>query len=233
MNCKQIREAIDTASRHNLYGGNVISHLSDCPDCHRYSDEATSLLGLLGAQPRVEAPPDFDFRLRARMARAQTATASDPRSFLRKIRPETFSRGQMVATAAALALVVTVSILYIDRPENVAPAPDTIAIGAKVVAPQSDEAGPASEDKATSGAPVVKTRVRSTDRRITLKPPSSPREPSTRSFSPNNIADNDGSTPVYRYSPETKRLIKYRSRFYGAETALTSRATPVIAALTF
>jgi hypothetical protein len=231
MNCKQIREAIDTASRHNLYGGNVISHLNDCPDCHRYSDEATSLLGLLGAQPRVEAPPDFDFRLRARMARAQTATASDPRSFLRKIRPETFSRGQMVATAAALALVVTVSTFYIIPPENGAPAPDASVITTRAVAPQSDVAGSASEDKATSGAPVVRTRVRSTDRRVTLKPPSFQRERSTRLVSPNDIAYNDGSTPVY--VPETKRRLKYRSRLYGAETALTSRPKPVIAALTF
>jgi hypothetical protein len=230
MNCKQIREAIDTASRHNLYGGNVTSHLNDCPDCHRYSDEATSLLGLLGAQPRVEAPPDFDFRLRARMARAQAATESDPRSFLRIIRPETFSRGQLVATAAALALVVTVSIFYIDR-DNGAPASRSDVAVAIPVGPQPDGAGSAPENKVTSGAPVIKTRVRSTDRRITLKPPSSPREPSTRSFSPNNIADNDGSTPVY--VPETKRRLKYRSRLYGAETALTSRPKPVIAALTF
>jgi hypothetical protein len=166
------------------------------------------------------------------MARAQAATESDPRSFLRIIRPETFSRGQLVATAAALALVVTVSIFYIDR-DNGAPASRSDVAVAIPVGPQPDVAGSASENKVTAGVPVAKTRVRSTDRSVTLKPPSSPREPSTRSFSPNNIADNDGSTPVYRYSPETKRLIKYRSRFYGAETALTSRATPVIAALTF
>jgi hypothetical protein len=230
MNCKQIREAIDSASRHNLYGGNVISHLSDCPDCHRYSDEATSLLGLLGAQPRVEAPPDFDFRLRARMARAQAATESDPRSFLRKIRPETFSRGQMVATAAALALVVTVSIFYIDR-DNGAPASRSDVAVTSPVGPQPGGAGPASEDKATTGAPVVKNRVRSTKKSVTFKPPSFHREPSTRLVSPNNIAYNDGSTPVY--VPETKRRLKYRSRLYGAETALTSRPKPVIAALTF
>ena len=106
MNCKQIREAIDADSGHNSYGGHVASHLSGCPDCHRYSDEAASLLRLLGAQPRVEAPPDFEFRLRARIADAQAAPAIDPRSFLQKIRPWTFSWGQTVAAAAALTFVV-------------------------------------------------------------------------------------------------------------------------------
>ena len=114
MSCKQIREAIDAASGHNSYGGHVASHLSGCPDCHRYSDEAASLLRLLGAQPRVEAPPDFEFRLRARIANAQAAPAIDPRSFLQRIRPWTFSWGQTVAAAAALTLVVTVSTLYIN-----------------------------------------------------------------------------------------------------------------------
>src|SRR5262249_25839910 len=108
INSNKIKEAIDPASRHNLYSGAVASHLNGCPDCHRYSDETASLLGLLGAQPRVEAPPDFEFRLRARIANAQATPVIDPRGFLRKIRPWTFSWGQTVAAAAALTLVVTV-----------------------------------------------------------------------------------------------------------------------------
>ena len=55
MNCKQIREEIDAASRHNMRSGAVRSHMDACPDCRRYSDETASLTRLLGAQPRVEA----------------------------------------------------------------------------------------------------------------------------------------------------------------------------------
>src|SRR5262249_53604861 len=146
MNCKQTRKAIDTASRYNLRGGNVTSHLNGCPNCHRYSNETMSLLGLLGAQSRVEAPPDFEFRLRARMARAQSRTASDPQGFLRKIRPETFSWGQMVAAAAALALIVTVSTFHIDR-GNGTPEPGSAAVVNSAVDPQLSGTGPASEIK--------------------------------------------------------------------------------------
>jgi len=42
----------------------VQSHLAGCPDCTEWS----SLLKLLGAQPRVQAPADFDARLQARLA---------------------------------------------------------------------------------------------------------------------------------------------------------------------
>ncbi len=225
MNCKQIREAIDTASRHNLHGGNVTSHLNGCPDCHRYSDETTSLLGLLGAQPRVEAPPDFEFRIRARMARAQAAPANAHQGFLRKIRPETFSWGQMVAAAAALALIVTVSTFNINRP-NGTPEPGSPVIAIRAVNPQPDVTGPASETKPPADESVGATPVRSTSRSIRVRPESFRSE-----VSPNDIAGIDGSTRLY--NPETKRLLKDRSRFYGAETASTSQARPANIALTF
>jgi hypothetical protein len=229
MNCKQIREAIDTASRHNLYGGNITSHLIDCPDCHRYSDETTSLLGLLGAQPRVEAPPDFDFRLRARMVRAQAATTSDPQSFLRKFRPKTFSMGQMVATAAALALVVTVSTFYFDR-DNRAPGSGSDVGATIAVVPQPGGTEPAQKLKSPAVESPRATPINFTSRSARVRTASFESALSARAVPPNDIAGIDGST---RYNPKTKRLIKSRSRFYGAETASISSPKPATAALTF
>lgn len=225
MNCKQTRKAIDTASRYNLRGGNVTSHLNGCPDCHRYSYETTSLLGLLSAQSRVEAPPDFEFRLRARMARAQAETASDPQGFLRKIRPETFSWGQMVAAAAALALIVTVSTFHIDRGNGTPERSNTVIVN-NAVDPQLSGTGPASEINKPAVESVRSTPVKFTNRSVKVR---------TESFQPavlpNDIAGIDGSTRLY--SPETKRLLKDRSRFYGAETAPISMAKPANIALTF
>ncbi|HEX5084376.1 MAG TPA: hypothetical protein VFY40_20220, partial [Blastocatellia bacterium] len=141
MNCKQIREEIDTAPRYDLRGA-IRSHLNGCPDCRRYSDETASLLGLLGAQPRVEAPADFEFRLRARMARAQAATESDRQTFLRKILsgkwPASFSWGQLAAAAATLALALTFSTFNVKRDDQ---AVGSITAGdsggpVKAVAPQ-------------------------------------------------------------------------------------------------
>jgi hypothetical protein len=241
MNCKKIREEIDTASRYSLYGGAVASHLNDCPDCLRYSGETASLLGLLGAQPRVEAPTDFEFRLRARLTRAQAAAASDQRSFLRKIWPETFSRGQMVTAAAALALVVTVSTFCINRGHR-AQAPNGDAVAVKASNPQSPTAGGAGSAAAAAG---IKSAAAESVGLTPAKFTSRGMKVATTSFqledqfeiqpenagSPTDIAGVDDSTRLY--NPETKRLLKAHSRFYGAETVSIGLAKPAGAALTF
>jgi len=60
MTCEQMREAMDTG----IPKDTLQSHLAGCPDCTEWS----SLLNLLGAQPRVQAPADFNLRLQARLA---------------------------------------------------------------------------------------------------------------------------------------------------------------------
>jgi len=227
MSCKQIREAIDAASGHNSYSGHVASHLSGCPDCHRYSDEAASLLRLLSAQPRVEAPPDFEFRLRARIAEAQAAPAIDPQGLLQKIRPWIFSWGQTVAAAAALTLVVTASAIYINIDHNrVAQEPGGV-IAQGTPDSQPNRLGPASEIKTPPVESVVETPVKFTPRpmKVRLAP-----FQSESPIPPNGVAGIDGSAPLY--SPETKRLLKDRGVFYGAETASIG-AKPAAVALTF
>src|SRR5262249_34216751 len=232
MNCKQIREAIDAASGHNSYSGHVASHLSGCPDCHRYSDEAASLLRLLGAQPRVEAPPDFEFRLRARIANAQAAPAIDPRGFLRKIRPWTFSWGQTVAAAAAITLVVTVSTIYIHiHRDKVALGPGgrTARLSARMTPdPQPNGLGSPPKIKSTPVASVGMTPVKFTRPNVKVRLASFQSESLAP---PNGVAGIDGSAPLY--SSETKRLLKDRSVFYGAETASISVARPAGVSLTF
>jgi hypothetical protein len=218
MKCKQIREEIDAASRHNIRSGPVKSHMDACPDCRRYSDETASLTRLLWTQPRVEAPPDFEFRLRARMLRAQAAPAITPRGFLWKILPGTFSRGQTVAAVAALTLAVTVSVFYFDRGAGT-PGPESlVVINGKSLNLKTNEAGPAPE--------IRKRPIES----LNATPAKfAPRSSKPRLASPNGVEVIGGSTPLY--SPETKRLLKDRSVLYGAETASISLAKPAV--LTF
>jgi hypothetical protein len=238
MNCKQIREEIDAVSRNHLRG-DFRSHLKACPDCRRYSDETASLLGLLKAQPRVEAPTDFEFRLRARIARAQAVAESDRQGFLRKILPETFSWGQMAAATAALALVVTVSTFHARRDDRAAGpggAGDTAATAgavdsASIRAGKESVEGRSPEIEAfaaeSAGAPPVKF----TSRSVRVIPASYPSEIPAGAAAPNDIADIDGSTRLY--NPKTKRVLNDRSRFYGAETVSVSMSKSPGAVLTF
>jgi hypothetical protein len=225
MKCKQIREEIDVASRHNMRSGAVMSHMDACPDCRRYSDETASLAMLLWTQPRVEAPPDFEFRLRARMQRAQAAPAITPRGFLWKILPGTFSWGQAGAAAAALTLVVTVSVFYADR-DTGAPEQSAPLVAVSSLNPNTGGAGPAPETKTAPIESVEATPVKLTSRNVKVRLASFRSESPA---SPNSVEVIDDLTPLY--SPETKRLLKDRSVLYGAETASISLAKPAV--LTF
>jgi threonine dehydrogenase-like Zn-dependent dehydrogenase len=175
------------------------------------------------------------------MARAQAAAASDQRSFLRKIWPETFSRGQMVTAAAALALVVTVSTFYINR-DRLAQAPNGAAVAVKASHPRSLTAGGADSAVAASGIEASEsesgglTPAKYTSRSVKVATASFQLEDQfegqpENAGSPTDIAGIDDSTRLY--NPETKRLLKARSRFYGAETVSISMAKPAGAALTF
>jgi hypothetical protein len=136
----------------------------------------------------------------------------------------------MVAAATALALLVTVSTLYIDH-YNGRPEPGKAVTADSSVTPQSGGAELASEIKAPEVEPEVPTPIRSTSRSGRFMPPSFPPAVPAIAASPNEIAGVDGSTSIY--IPKTKRMLKYRSRFYGAETASVSEPKPVNAALTF
>jgi hypothetical protein len=70
MDCQNVRAVIDLDLRREEANETIGAHLGRCHDCRRYSDETAVLLTMLGAQPRIEAPADFDFKLRARLARA-------------------------------------------------------------------------------------------------------------------------------------------------------------------
>ncbi len=118
MNCTQIREAIDLATRRAGHSPAVQSHLSGCPDCRRHANEASSLLELLSAAPRVEAPADFEFHLRARIARAKAE--KNQVGVLESFWKRSFSFGQAATAMAAIAVAVTASSFYFNHKDEMA-----------------------------------------------------------------------------------------------------------------
>jgi len=68
MNCQEIKNATDIASTNLSFQ----AHLADCASCRQHVAEMNSLRALLRQQPRLEVPGDFDFHLRARIARAES-----------------------------------------------------------------------------------------------------------------------------------------------------------------
>jgi hypothetical protein len=114
MNCHSIRAAIETASRHEPVGEGVRRHLAGCHGCRAYADELSALLALLNSPPRVTAPADFEFRLRARILAAQ-AERQSPFSFLKGFWALPFSLGQAATTMAAVAILAALTTFYFVR----------------------------------------------------------------------------------------------------------------------
>lgn len=104
MNCKDYRAAHEEA---DIAGGGLPArcgeHAAVCAECRAFGEERASLRGLVAGLARVDAPPDFEFRLRARMA-ATNSGQSRPRLHNLLPRPAWLAAAGCLALAAAIAL---------------------------------------------------------------------------------------------------------------------------------
>lgn len=70
MSCKKFRTEIEEAGRGVPLGASAATHVAACDSCRAFDAERVRLRALVSDLSRVEAPADFEFRLRARIARA-------------------------------------------------------------------------------------------------------------------------------------------------------------------
>ena len=170
MRCEGYRALIEEAAgRGSERGGALGAHLSTCAACRQFGREREALVGLLAGLGRVNAPDDFEFRLRARIARQRVAE----RSLLRRLR---LAPG--LAAAAVAACLLAAAALYLrtqpGAPGQVAAtaspvltsAADAAQLSSGEVLQVSVEALPADDkavgqaDKSRAGAAVVETAAR-------------------------------------------------------------------------
>src|SRR5215510_9235465 len=67
-NCEVIRQELDELMLGETSSAAVIEHLRGCAACREFNEKQTRLRQIVGSLGTVSAPPDFDFRLRARLA---------------------------------------------------------------------------------------------------------------------------------------------------------------------
>jgi hypothetical protein len=67
-NCKIICREIEETDPGQRSSTSVTEHLGDCPQCQTFYDERSKLRQLVASLEPVAAPPDFDFRVRSRLA---------------------------------------------------------------------------------------------------------------------------------------------------------------------
>jgi hypothetical protein len=124
--CEAIRRELDELMLGDECSVHATQHLQECGECREFHQRQTKLRQIVGGLGTIEAPPDFDFRLRARLANESNTAGFH----LRALQWPFATRG--VAVAAVLLLFVTGVVLVrrnMVSPEAM-PAPRTeVAVG--------------------------------------------------------------------------------------------------------
>ena len=66
--CNQVRSEIEEKDLTASLSAGAMEHLRRCRECQEFQSKETNLRRIVGSLETVAAPPDFDFRLRARLA---------------------------------------------------------------------------------------------------------------------------------------------------------------------
>lgn len=175
--CKAIRAEIEEVMLGDDVGADALAHLSECHECREFHEKQTKLRQIVGSLGTVAAPPDFDFRLRSRLARENSA----PGLQLNRSAWSLGQRGLAATMALALLFGAVMAVRYFSnrepqvqtasqQPEKPAPAPTAAPQEeiAKTVAPDIDVSGlsrpiNASEKPGRSGSRDIKKQLSTVD----------------------------------------------------------------------
>jgi hypothetical protein len=106
MDCKAFRNEIEELETGASLSATAQTHVDSCVACRTFQRERLSLRRLVGSLGTVNAPPDFDFRLRARLATARSAGNG---SFRRtRFAPSL----KAISVAASFVLLVAAAIAF-------------------------------------------------------------------------------------------------------------------------
>ncbi|HYV82550.1 MAG TPA: hypothetical protein VE931_03485 [Pyrinomonadaceae bacterium] len=101
-NCKLIRRELDELMLGEAWSAAATEHLRECAECREFHVQQTKLRQIVGSLGTVEAPADFDFRLRARLA---SDSSSAPAIYWRLM------RAGLVVAAMAIVVLMGVAVV--------------------------------------------------------------------------------------------------------------------------
>jgi hypothetical protein len=107
MNCRNVRHEIEEAAAGDLLNSGLNDHLSSCVACQTFFREQTRLQELVASLGTVEAPGDFDFRLRARLA-------GEKRGVAQPFALGNFSFGLRSAAVATILLLIGSALMFVS-----------------------------------------------------------------------------------------------------------------------
>lgn len=184
-NCEVVRLELDELMTGESCSAAATEHLRDCASCREFHEQQTKLRQIVGSLGTVEAPADFDFRLRARLAQSNGSSVYWP--FAR--------RGLAVAAMVIVFLtgvVVVRNVMNKRGVDYVAKQPEEHqpAKAAEVTPIVKDDKKPVQEVAVNDGLPIIKKTDRHPQTDYKKRPLSSLAISSTRADVIN------GTTPV-------------------------------------
>jgi hypothetical protein len=111
MNCRSLRREIEEVIPSNLLSASANDHLNGCAECNAFRDGRLKLQEMLSTLGAIEAPGDFDFRLRARLANEKRG-AGQP--FVMR----NLSFGFRSAAALTILLLIGSTLLFVSLRTN-------------------------------------------------------------------------------------------------------------------
>lgn len=127
MNCRNIRREIEDASPGKWLSLEANDHISNCVACETLLREQIKLRELVSSLGTIEAPSDFDFRLRARLA-------DEKRSVAQPFNLGSFSFGLGSAAAATLVVLIGSALMFVSFRT---PSDDGVSTGVAQTAPNN------------------------------------------------------------------------------------------------
>jgi hypothetical protein len=157
--CKVFRTEIDETARGDALGRAAAVHAEACAACGSHLRERERLRGLVRGLGRVEAPPDFEFRLRARMAASKPGGGG---GLFARLFPV---GGLAWAAVAVCVLSVSAAVYFVQSrpPKQGAPNVGEVARAADTATQANNaepkgagvKAGENAAQAATAGGPTV------------------------------------------------------------------------------
>lgn len=118
--CELIRRELDELRLGDEGSVAATQHLRDCGECREFQRQQLRLRQIVGSLGTVQAPPDFDFRLRARLANESSSAGFHLRAFQ-------WSSATKGFAAAAMLLVFVGGAVYVRTVVN-SPAVTEVAV---------------------------------------------------------------------------------------------------------
>ena len=104
--CHNVRSEIDEKDLTESLGAISVEHLRECSDCREFQNKQTKLRQIVGSLEPVNAPPDFDFKLRARLANANGGASHLLASPVRVWRLRSLAVAAMLLIFAATVVMI-------------------------------------------------------------------------------------------------------------------------------